>query len=321
MDILIGVGIFVFVVLLIEGGYFAFRAFRQSEKRALRRRLRTLTFLDYEQGGVDIVRKRIFSEVPWLNRKLVKFRWTERMSLLLEQAGTPHTVGFFVLLSALLVFTGLTVGSYGSWNYLFSLLLAIFLGSLPFLYILLMKKKRMERFEKQLPEALDLVARAMKAGHAFSGALKMVADEMGDPIGGEFEKTLNEINFGMGVAEALKNLASRVDSLDLRFFVISVLIQRETGGNLAEILESISRIIRERFKLHGRIRVLSAEGKLSAIVLIGLPFFVALLLSWVNPEYIAVLVRDPIGRVMALFVFFLMISGIFFMKKMIAIKV
>lgn len=321
MDVLIGAGIFIFVVLLIEGGYFAFRTLRRSEKRDLKRRLKALTSLDYDQGGIDIVRKRILSEVPWFNRKLLKFRRTERVSLLLEQAGTPHTLGFYILLSALLAFTGLTVGSYGNLHYLFSVLFAILLGVLPFLYILSRKKKRMERFQRQLPEALDLVARAMKAGHAFSGALKMVADEMRDPIGSEFDKTLNEINFGMGVPEALKNLANRVDSLDLKFFVISVLIQRETGGNLAEILESIARIIRERFKLHGRIRVLSAEGKLSAIVLIGLPFFVALLLSWVNPEYIATLARDPIGRVMALFVLFLMIAGILFMRKMIAIRV
>jgi tight adherence protein B len=149
----------------------------------------------------------------------------------------------------------------------------------------------------------------------------MVADEMGDPVGTEFDMTLNEINFGIGVPEALKNLANRIESLDLKFFVISVLIQRETGGNLAAILESIARIIRERFKLHGRIRVLAAEGKLSAIVLAALPFFVAFLLFWVNPDYIATLARDPIGRVLAGLALFLMIAGIAFMKRMIAIKV
>ncbi len=321
MDVLIGVGIFIFVVLFIEGSYFAFRTLRRSEKKELRRRLKALTSVEYDQGGIDLVRKRILSEVPWFNRNLLKFRWTERVSLLLEQAGTPYTLGFLVLLSALLAFTGLTAGAWGTSNYFVSVLFAIFLGSLPFLYILKKKRKRMEKFERQLPEALDLVARALKAGHAFSGSLKMVADEMGDPIGSEFDKTLNEINFGMGVPEALKNLANRIDSLDLKFFVISVLIQRETGGNLAEVLESIARIIRERFKLHGRIRILSAEGKLSAIVLIGLPFFVAFLLALVNPEYIGTLARDPIGRVLAAFALSLMILGILFMKKMIAIKV
>ena len=179
----------------------------------------------------------------------------------------------------------------------------------------------MEKFERQLPEALDVVARALRAGHAFSGALKMVADEMDDPIGAEFDKTLNEINFGVAVPEALKNLARRIDSLDLKFFVICVVIQRETGGNLAEILESIARIIRERFKLHGRIRILATEGKFSAIILASLPFFVALVLSLVNPRYIGVLLKDPLGRMLAGFGLFLMIVGILSMRKLVAIKV
>ncbi len=179
----------------------------------------------------------------------------------------------------------------------------------------------MEKFQSQLPEALDLVARALKAGQALSGALKMVADEMDDPVGDEFDKTLNEINFGVGVPEALKNLASRVDCLDLKFFVIAVVIQRETGGNLAEILENIAHIIRERFKLYGRIRILAAEGKLSAIILTGLPFLTAFVLLFANPEYIQILARDPLGRVLAGAGISLMILGIFSMKRMIAIKV
>ena len=149
----------------------------------------------------------------------------------------------------------------------------------------------------------------------------MVADEMDDPIGDEFDKTLNEINFGVGAPEALKTLASRVDCLDLKFFVIAVVIQRETGGNLAEILENIARIIRERFKLHGRIRILAAEGKLSAAILTGLPFVTAFVLLLANPDYIKILIRDPLGRALAGLVLSLMILGIFSMRKMIAIKV
>jgi tight adherence protein B len=179
----------------------------------------------------------------------------------------------------------------------------------------------MEKFQRQLPEALDLIARALKAGHAFPGALKMVADEMDDPIGHEFDKTLNEINFGVGVAEALKNLANRVDCLDLKFFVVAVVIQRETGGNLAEILENIARIIRERFKFHGRVKILAAEGKLSAIILTGLPFVTAFVLLLTNPQYIQLLTRDPIGRVLVGVGLCLMALGIFSMKRMIAIKV
>ena len=149
----------------------------------------------------------------------------------------------------------------------------------------------------------------------------MVADEMDDPIGDEFDKTLNEINFGVGVSEALKNLANRIDCLDLKFFVIAVVIQRETGGNLAEILENSARIIRERFKLHGRIRILAAEGKLSAIILMGLPFMTAFVLLLANPDYIKILTRDSFGRILAGVALSLMILGVLSMKKMIAIKV
>lgn len=319
MDLLIGVGTFAFVVLLIEGGYLVFRTLRNPEEKEIKRRLNTLTSLEYD--NIDIVRKRVFSEVPWLNRKLLTLKQTENVGLLLEQAGTRHTLGFFILITALLAFIGFTAGAWLRLNYFVSMLGGACLGCLPLLYILSKKRKRMEKFERQLPEALDLIARALKAGHAFPGALKMVADEMDDPIGHEFDKTLNEINFGVGVPEALENLANRVDCLDLKFFVIAVVIQRETGGNLAEILENIARIIRERFKLHGRIQILAAEGKLSAIILTGLPFVTAFTLLLANPDYIQILARDSIGRVLAGLGLFLMIVGIFSMKKMIAIKV
>ena len=319
MDLLIGIGTFVFVVLLIEGGYFIFRTLRSPEEKEIRRRLNALTSLEYD--SVDIVRKRVLSEVPWLNRKLLKLKWTGSVGLFLEQAGTRHTLGFFILVSAVLAFLGFAAGSWLRLNYFVSILVGACLWCLPLWHIFTKKRKRMEKFHSQLPEALDLVARALKAGQALSGALKMVADEMGDPVGDEFDKTLNEINFGVGVPEALKNLANRVDCLDLKFFVIAVVIQRETGGNLAEILENIARIIRERFKLYGRIRILAAEGKLSAIILTGLPFITAFVLFFANPQYLQILARDPLGRALAGVGISLMIFGIFSMKRMIAIKV
>ena len=321
MQVLIGIGIFLFVVLLIEGSYFAYRTFHSSEKGEIRRRLNALPSMGSAEGDVDITRKRVLSEVPWFNRTLLKLRLPERTELLLEQAGTKHTLGFFILVTGLLAFVGFQIGLWITSDYVVSLVGILFLGILPPIHLLSKKRKRMEKFQRQLPEALDVVARALRAGHAFSGALKMVADEMDDPVGTEFDKTLNEINFGVGVPEALKNLARRIDSLDLKFFVICVVIQRETGGNLAEILESIARIIRERFKLHGRIRILATEGKFSAIVLASLPFFVALVLSLVNPRYIGVLLKDPLGRMLAGFGLFLMIVGILSMRKMVAIKV
>ncbi len=179
----------------------------------------------------------------------------------------------------------------------------------------------MLKFERQLPDAIDLIVRALKAGHAFSGGMKMVADEFADPVGTEFEKTMDEINFGVSTADALKNLIKRVDCPDVKFFVISVIIQMETGGNLAEILEKISYLIRERFKLQGRIRVLSAEGKLSAIVLIAIPFLISFYLMLVNPDYLKPLFTDPIGRFMVVLAIAMMIIGVLLIKKLISFRV
>lgn len=321
MDLLIGIGIFILTLTLIEGGYFILRRIRNPERREVLRRLRGLPSAQYENEIIDIMRKSLLSEVPWLNRVLLSFRWTDKMNRLLEQADAPHTLGVILLFSVLLAFAGFLIGSWLTSNPLLIVPMALFLGTAPFFYISVKKRRRMEKFQRQLPDALDLIARALKAGHAFTGGLRMVAEELGDPIGTEFEKTLNEINFGVGIPEALKNLPNRVDCPDLKFFITSVIIQRETGGNLAEILTKLGYLIRERFKLQNRVQVLSAEGKLSAIILITIPFFIALALSILNPAYIRSLFIDPIGKVLVAFALVMMAIGILVMKRMIKIKV
>lgn len=321
MDILIGIGIFITVILLIEGAYVGIRAVRNSEKIRIRKRLRSLSAGGMKSAEIDIVRRRILSEVPWLNRILLRITQMHKLDRLLEQANTRLPLGFFILMTFFLGSAGYFVGKFVGVKPIGLIVISILLAMLPFLYLYLKKQKRMARFQEQLPEALDLVARALKAGHAFSGGLKMVSDEFGDPIGTEFSKTLDEINFGVGVNEAMKNFARRVDCQDLEFFVVSVIVQRETGGNLAEILEKIAYLIRERFKLYGHIRALAAEGKLSAIILVALPPLIATYLVFVNPKYISLLIEDPIGIGMAITAVLLMISGIIAMKRMIAIKV
>ena len=321
MEILIGVAIFISIVLLIEAFYFAFRTMRNPERMAVRKRLSALPTSGFESESIDITRKRLISEVPWLNRVLLIFHWTDDLHRLLEQAGIQRPPGFFILLSLLLALGGFVIGSLITHNYLYIILVVAFLVVLPFFFIYSKKKKRMQKFERQLPDAMELIARALKAGHGFSSGLKMVADEFEDPIGTEFGKTLSEINLGVSVADALKNLPNRVDCPDLSFFVISVILQRETGGNLAEILESIAFLVRERFRLQGQIRVLSAEGRLSAIVLIGIPFLVAFAISIINPEYIRTLITDPFGKIMVFLALLMMAMGIFVMRRMVKVKV
>ncbi len=321
MDLLIAIAIFILTLTLIQGGYYALRKIRNPEKRQVLRRLRGYSTTEYSFETIDIIRKSTLSEVPWLNRMLLSIRWTDKLSRLIEQSGTESTLGVFILLSVLLASGGFVILFWVTSHLLLSLMMVFFLGMLPFLYVYLKKKRRMEKFQRQLPEALDLIARALKAGHAFTGGLKMVGDEMEDPVGAEFEKTLHEINFGSGVPEALKNLTQRVDCPDLRFFIISVIIQRETGGNLAEILSKIAYLIRERFKLQDRVRVLSAEGKLSAIILIAIPFVIALALSVLNPGYVKSLFIDPVGKALVAFALLMMAVGIIVMRRMIEIRV
>ena len=154
---------------------------------------------------------------------------------------------------------------------------------LPYVYLSRKKADRIEKFKKQLPDALDLVARSLKAGHSFNGGLSMAAEEMDDPIGPEFSETLSEINFGISVSDALKNLSDRIDCEELRFFIIGVILQRETGGNLAELMEMLANLIRERFKFEGKVRTLTAEGRFSMWVLMALPIFLGVFLYIRNP--------------------------------------
>jgi tight adherence protein B len=321
MGIMIGIGIFITVILLIEVAYFGWRRLSESESRSIRRRLRTLSAGGGDMREVDIVRRRTMSQVPWLDRLLLKMTRIRQLDRLLEQANTSMPLGFFILLSLLLAAIAFAGGGILRMSLFLIVIFALLLASLPFLYLLTLQQKRMAKFQEQLPDAMDLIARALRAGHAFSGGLKMVAEEFGDPIGNEFRKTLEEINFGVGVEQAMKNLASRVDCADLQFFVVSVIIQRETGGNLAEILEKIAFLVRERFKLYGKIRALAAEGKLSAIILLGLPPSLAVYMFMVNREYIGLLVQDPIGIVMLVSAISLMVAGVFVMKRMITIRV
>ena len=198
---------------------------------------------------------------------------------------------------------------------------AILLGGAPLYYLRMKKKNRMRKFLVQLPEGLELIARGLRAGHAFTTGMKLAADNFEDPLGTEFHETLDEINFGLSVPDALKNLADRVDCPDLSFFVVSVVIQRETGGNLAEIIESIARIIRERFKFEDKLRVLSGEARFSAKILVALPLFVLVWLRFLNPGYGNVMYEDSLGKMMLGGAAALMIFGIFVMMRMVKIEV
>jgi tight adherence protein B len=200
-------------------------------------------------------------------------------------------------------------------------LVAVLFGMAPVVLLRRKAARRMARFQKQLPDALDLMARALLAGHAFSGSLRMIAEECDPPIGPEFGKVLEEINFGASTEQALANLLQRVDCPDLKFFVVSVNIQRETGGNLTEIVTSIARLIRERYKLFGKVKTLSAEGKLSAIILVCLPFAIGGIIYVLNSGYISLLWQTQLGKLMLAGAGVSMFMGMIWIRRLVSIKV
>jgi tight adherence protein B len=193
--------------------------------------------------------------------------------------------------------------------------------ALPFVYLSFKRTRRMRTFEEQFPEGLDLIARALKAGHAFATGLKMVADEMADPVGPEFRKTFDEQNFGLPLKDALDNLTMRVPLLDVRFFATAVLIQRETGGNLSEILENLAHVVRERFKILRQVRVYTAHGRFTGYVLLALPAVLCIALSFINPEHMNLLFRERMGQMMLLGALGLQTTGYVWIKQVIKIEV
>jgi tight adherence protein B len=322
MHAIIVFAIFIVCLFLTETFRYAYINIRRPDLKIVRKRLKKLPSTAYHPGSIDILRRRRYSDIEWFNRVLKHVPGVRQLDDLVIQANLEYSAGFFLLLSPLLAMAGyFACQSALKGGGILPLLSAVVLGYVPFAHLLLKRKQRMKKFESQLPEALELIARTLRTGQAFVGGLSIVCEEFDDPIGTEFERTLDEINFGVSVPEALKNLAARVVCPDLRFFVVSVVIQRESGGNLSEIIENIATVVRERFKLLGKVRVLSAEGKFSAIILCLLPFLMAFVIYLLNRDYMTVLFEDPAGKYMIGAGMVMMSLGIIVMRKMIQIKV
>lgn len=312
---------FLAVVLFLEGTYLSWNAYRGPEAKKIARRLSAMSAGGHGADRISIVKQRMFSETPAMNRILLMMPRISQLDRLLVQSGLPMSVSGFLGKTLFAALTGFILVMFFRRSLFEASVVGLVAGALPLFRVLRAKYKRLLTIEEQLPNALDLMGRALRAGHAFSGALKMVGDEMAEPVAGEFRIAFDELNFGLKLEDALKNLATRVPSTDLRYFVISVLIQRETGGNLAELLDNISALIRARLKLLGTIRVLSAEGKLSAIILTVLPFVLAGVISLINPKFLSVLWTDPMGLNLVYSALVMMIVGVFWMWRIIKIRV
>jgi len=258
--------------------------------------------------------------VAWTSRALVLLP-VIGLAVWVEQSGASISLSALLLIAALLgVFFGLVVAS--ALRMPIGWVLGFALGfALPFIVLRVKRTRRLRKFEEEFPEALDLIARALKAGHAFATGLKMVADEMGEPIGPEFRKTFDEQNFGLPLKDSLANLTTRIPLLDVRFFSTAVLIQRETGGNLSEILENLGHVVRERFKILRQVRVYTAHGRLTGYVLLGLPVFLAIALAFINPEHMQLLFRERIGHMMLFATAVMQTIGYVWIKQVVKIEV
>jgi tight adherence protein B len=292
----------------------------------VREEQRVLGRLNPRKGGAGAKRLNVLkaedalSSVGGINSVLQNAGFAGRLRLLLEQSAVKMNVGVFLLASgcsALIVFLFVFTLTRSPLVGLGFSVLGLFL---PYVYVKRARRKRVDKFEEQFPEAIDLVARALRAGHALPTGLGMVADELKAPVGTEFRILYDEQNFGLTLPDAMKNFARRIPVLDARFFVTAVLTQRETGGNLAEVLDNLAGVIRERFKIKRQVRVLSAHGRITGWVLSCLPPVLAMATLLINPRHLGTLTGDPLGQQMLVAAVVMQVLGTLAIRKLVQIE-
>jgi tight adherence protein B len=315
--------IFAAVILLVEGAYLWWHDTHGGGARRIARRLRSMSTGPRVAGErISILKQRRYSRSEPLDRLLHRMAPARAIDKLLQQAGVRWSVAQFFAWSGGMLLAGILLAQMWPAAPLAARgLIAVLIMGTPFVLLRRERRLRLYKIEQQLPEAADFLARAMRAGHSFSNVLQMVGTELSEPLSGEFRTAHEEINYGVPMHEALTNMAGRIPLTDLRYLVIAVLIQREAGGNLAEILSNISQIIRARLKLVAQVRVLSAEGRMSAWVLGLLPFALMLAMSVTSPGYITLLWTDPLGVRLLWYGAAMLILGALWLRKLIHIRI
>lgn len=309
-------------LLLLEALYFFWEAKRGQAAVKLSRRMQALTGRVDPRMRVQVTREARLSGLPGLERWLTGRPRVEAVQRLVIQAGSRLTVMQVVMTSALMgscILLSATELLHWRWGP------AVLLGStaalLPVMWLAFRRSRRLEKIRRQLPDALDFMTRGLRSGQAFSSALMMAGEELAEPIAGEFRTAADEITFGISLEQALSNMSNRLPITDLRYFVVAVLIQRDSGGNLTEVLDNLSRLIRERYKLMAKIRVLAADGKFSAWILILMPFALAAAMNSFNPKFMTPLWTDPMGISLLKILAFMMLIGIILLRKIVRIRV
>lgn len=296
----------VVVIVLVFLGVFAVAALllTATGTGASQQTKRTLTVLQAALSAkdptppdliVDVRKNELFSAVPFINRMLLKLEVAPRLRHILYQANLKWTAGGLILMSLACFLIPSYLFHLRTGSFILSLLVGVLAGGAPFAFVLFKRSKRFNKFEQNMPEALDLMVSAMRAGHSLNSSLDLVAHEMADPIGGEFRICFDEQNYGLELKTAMNNLVSRVPLQDLKMVVTAILIQKESGGNLAEVLDKVSYVIRERFRLKRQVRVHTAQGRMTGWVLSCLPLILGIGLYFINPANMSLLWKRDIG--------------------------
>lgn len=324
MLILLAVGVFLAVVLALEGFYYASRMWSKRGRGAAQFAERIeewSTDVRTIDEPVTIVRAAGLKSWPWLDQWIARSPAMQRLNRLHRLSGTAQPLSKYLLYSlGLLAILGVTTVRAG---FPFLLVGAIGLigAGIPLLWLYRKKMQRQQVFERQFPETLDLLARSLRAGHTMFIGLKLVGEEFEAPIGPEFMQVFDEVSMGIPTIQAFDNFSQRVDSSDVHYLISAINIQRETGGNLVEIMESLAWVVRQRFKLKQKVNALAGEGKISAVILCGLPVLLGLVLSVISPHYVEVFLKDSAGHVMLVLAVLMLGAGIVVMQRMTAIKV
>jgi tight adherence protein B len=315
--------VFVFCLFLTYAIYLV--ATRGSEKRRVRLNQRLAEALMHsssvEDVDVQLARSELMSEIPAMNRALMRVPIATRLKRMLDQADLQITVTRLLMFSAMAGLLAAMAASILTVSLLLIFAVGLAAASVPFLHVWWTRRKRLNKFLEHLPDALELMSRALQAGHAFAESLHMISEEMPEPIATEFRKTYEEQNLGLSLKLALENLTQRIPLLDLRLCVTAIMIQRDTGGNLAEILEKVAHTIRERFRIMEDLKTLTTSSRMSAWILCGLPIFVACAVTFMNPDYMSVLWKDPRGHNLIAAAMALQITGMLVVRKILRIKI
>ena len=311
------------LILLLTFGVMAWAMQPSKSEKAVHQRLRMIERLStgIKEDTPDLLKQEALSDVPWLDELMQRVVFFTTLQQLISQAESQWTVGALLSGSLLLAVGSSWLASFWAPTLPLAMAAGLGVGLLPYLYLYRKRAVRFRRFEALLPDTIDLMARALRAGHAITSSIEMVSQEIPEPVASEFRRIFEEQNFGLPLREAMLNLAQRVPLPDVRFLVTAILVQKETGGNLAEVLDKTTAVIRDRFRLRGQLRVYTAQARLTGWILAALPFIMFVVLYFLNPNYERILLTDPVGQKLIYAGLGMMGMGAWVIRRIIDIKV